>query len=451
MPASTSSPGSWTAPSPPPSSARAARSATACSTASARWRENASSRPGWPTWPRPPTPSGSRTRPTGRYAEARGPRQREHLDLARTERANIDAALTWCATHDPALGVRIVLGFGWTWVMLGTGVEGAHRVRRALDSASPGAQERTRALILCGWFEASGGNLDQARTDLEDGIALGDQAGAATARLHLAFIHTQGGRAPDALTVLEQCRPQLTRQGLTWEEGTSWLLAAWAHITQGDVAAAEDACLRALAVLQPLGDGWALAHAEGLLGELALAQQQFPEAVARLTNAAHSAGMLGFEAAQAHHLLNLGRAELQSGDADVSAGHPRAGDQPRRRVRRRPHRRQRTNPPRTAAARHRRHHGRPGHWPSKPRDGSTPQAVATAPIMQPNCSPACDPTSQPDVSGRPAHYYEQPLRPSCIAHRTGRVPERSACRNYRTQSAQRCHGRGHDGTLGLTA
>jgi tetratricopeptide (TPR) repeat protein len=252
------------------------------------------------------------------YAEARGPRQREHLDLARTERANIDAALTWCATHDPALGLRIVLGFGWTWVMLGTGVEGAHRVRRALDSSSPGAQERTRALILCGWFEASGGNLDQARTDLEEAVALGDERGAAIARVHLAFIHTQGGRAADALTVLEQCRPQLTRQGLTWEEGTSWLLAAWAHITQGDVAAAEDACLRALAVLQPLGDGWALAHAEGLLGELALARQQLPEAVARLTNAAHSAEILGFEAAQAHHLLNLGRAELQSGDATSS-------------------------------------------------------------------------------------------------------------------------------------
>ena len=316
MPPSTSSPGSWTARWRPLSSARngpvryrlldsiralarerlhEAGLADVAAAAHAQWFADAADRAD---------------------AEARGPQQREHLDLARTERANIDAALTWCATHDPALGVRIVLGFGWTWVMLGTGVEGAHRVRRALDSASPGAQERTSALILCGWFEASGGNLDQAHTDLEEAIAVGDEAGAATARLHLAFIHTQGGRALDALTVLDQCRPQLTRHGLTWEEGTSWLLAAWAHITQGDFDAAEDACRRALAVLQPLGDGWALAHAEGLLGELALAQQQFPEAVARLASAAHSAGILGLEAARAHHLLNLGRAELQAGDAD---------------------------------------------------------------------------------------------------------------------------------------
>jgi predicted ATPase/DNA-binding SARP family transcriptional activator len=250
------------------------------------------------------------------HAEARGPRQREHLDLARTERANIDAALSWCVTHDPALGVRIALGFGWTWVMLGTGVDGAQRVRRALDSASAGSQQRARALILCGWFEASGGNLHQAVTDLEEAITLGDEAGSATARLHLAFIHTQGGRAPDALTLLDRCRPQLAHHGLTWEEGTSWLLAAWAHITQGDFAAGEDACRRALAALKPLADGWALAHAEGLLGELALGRLQLPEAVAHLTSAAHSAGTLGFEAAQAHHLLNLGRAELQSGDVE---------------------------------------------------------------------------------------------------------------------------------------
>ena len=251
-------------------------------------------------------------------AEARGPQQSAHLHLARRERANIDAALNWCATHDPALGLRICLGFGWTWVMLGTGVEGVHRVRRTLDRASPEPQERSSALILCGWFEASGGNLEQAYGDLEEAIALGDMQGAATARLHLAFVHTQDGRALDALTLLDQCRPQLTHSGLRWEEGASWLLAAWAHITQGDVVAGEDACRRALEALEPLGDRWALAHAEGLLGELALAQQDFPEATLRLTRAAHWAGTLGFEAAQAHHLLNLGRAELQSGDADAA-------------------------------------------------------------------------------------------------------------------------------------
>ena len=92
------------------------------------------------------------------------------------------------------LGLRIALGFGWAWVVLGAGVDGAHRVRAALDAASPGDRDRAAALTLCGWFEASGGNLDRAARGPRGGHRIGDDAGAAVARLHLAFVHTQGGR-----------------------------------------------------------------------------------------------------------------------------------------------------------------------------------------------------------------------------------------------------------------
>jgi predicted ATPase len=248
----------------------------------------------------------------------RGPAQPEHLDLARVERANIDAALTWSATHDPDRGVRIVLGFGWTWVVLGTGVEGADRVRAALVAASPNQQDRAAALTLCGWFEASGGNLARAVSDLEEGIRIGDDRARAVARLHLAFVHTQGGRAADALALLDACRADLAHFDLAWEEGASWLLAAWAHLASGDIVAGEAACSQALALLQPVGDSWALAHAQGLLGDLAQAQQRFADATAHLAGAAQAAGTLGFEAAQAHHLLNLGRALQQAGDPAAS-------------------------------------------------------------------------------------------------------------------------------------
>jgi predicted ATPase len=245
----------------------------------------------------------------------RGPAQPEHLDLARAERANIDAALAWCAAHDPDLGVRIALGFGWTWVVLGTGVEGAHRLRAALDAVPDVSdKDRATALTLCGWFEASGGNLERAAADLEDAIRIGDAQAGVIARLHLAFVHTQGGRAADALELLESCRGDLARFGLAWEEGASWLLSAWAHIASGDITAGQAACDQALRLLRPLGDSWALAHAEGLLGELAQAQGRYADATAHLAGAAHAAGTLGFEAAQAHHLLNLGRALQQVGD-----------------------------------------------------------------------------------------------------------------------------------------
>jgi tetratricopeptide (TPR) repeat protein len=71
-----------------------------------------------------------------------------------------------------------------------------------------------------------------------------------------------------------------------------------------------------LQLLAPLADDWALGHAEGLRGELAEAEHRYPDAKVHLAQAAGSAGALGFEAAQAHHLLNLARVEQASGDSD---------------------------------------------------------------------------------------------------------------------------------------
>lgn len=138
--------------------------------------------------------------------------------------------------------MRVVLGFGWDWVVLGTGVEGAYRVRAAVESASAMTRGRsTRRTAWRPWCSADGSR------------------------------HLVGGRA---------------------------------------------ACDPALGLLAPLGDDWALGHAEGLRGELAEAEQRYPDAKAHLARAAGSAGALGFEAAQAHHLLNLARVEVACGEGE---------------------------------------------------------------------------------------------------------------------------------------
>ena len=88
----------------------------------------------------------------------RSDRQPECLAIARAERANVDVALAWCATHDPGLGLRIANGLGWTWVVLGDGPAGAARVRQALTPGAP-HRERATAFLLAGWLEASAGNV----------------------------------------------------------------------------------------------------------------------------------------------------------------------------------------------------------------------------------------------------------------------------------------------------
>ncbi|GIF63816.1 SARP family transcriptional regulator [Asanoa ishikariensis] len=240
---------------------------------------------------------------------ARGADQATHLATVRAEGANTDAALSWTADHDPLLGLRIANGFGWAWSVLGAGPDGARRVRAALSAADSRAseQDRATALLLAGFLEASGGDLDRATADLEEAGGNG---------LYLAFVRSQQGRAPEALALLADCRSAFHRDGQVWEEGVSWLLEAWAGIALGDVAQGRAACAEALRLLEPVGDQWALSHAEALLGELAQAEQRFGAAAAHLRRAADATHALGFAAAEAHHLANLGRVQHRDGDRE---------------------------------------------------------------------------------------------------------------------------------------
>jgi predicted ATPase/DNA-binding SARP family transcriptional activator len=248
-------------------------------------------------------------------AGARGPAQPEHLAFARTERANLDAALSWATVHDPLTGVRIAVGFGWTWAVLGAGPDAAQRIRDVVEAAADApALDRSSGLLLAGWLEASGGDLDRATADLDRAAQLGDARRQATSRLYLAFVRGQQGRAQDALELLLRCRAEFLELGRQWEEGACRLLSAWAEIALGRLAQGAAACDDALRLLRPLGDQWALNHAEGMLGGLAQAQHRYADAIAHLEQAAGATHRLGFAAAEAHHLANLGRAQEQSGE-----------------------------------------------------------------------------------------------------------------------------------------
>jgi tetratricopeptide (TPR) repeat protein len=173
-------------------------------------------------------------------------------------------------------------------------------------------------LLIAGWLEASGGNLDLATTDIERAMEL-DTGVISVGQLHLSFVRSQQGRAADALVLLDLCRPEFERRGLAWEAGASWVLTAWAEIASGRLSQARVACENALQLIEPLGDNWGRIHAEAMLGELAQAEHRFREATAHLGRAARAAHELGFEAAEAHHLTNLGRAQQQLGDPAAAA------------------------------------------------------------------------------------------------------------------------------------
>ncbi len=247
-------------------------------------------------------------------------RQAESLALVRGDRANIDAALAWAADHDPGLGVRIANGFGWTWVVLGDGVAGAVRVRAALGAAraSTTSGEQAAGLLLAGWLEASAGNLEQAQRDLDAALEIAERTRddrlRADAHRHLAFLRIQQGRPEDVLDLTAAALRVYRRLDLQWDTAGSLLLAAFGAITLGDTTGAARAATEAVELMTPIGDSWALVHADAVLAAIAQAEHRFDDAATSLTRAAAASEQLGFLGQAALHLTTLGRVLQRAGD-----------------------------------------------------------------------------------------------------------------------------------------
>jgi tetratricopeptide (TPR) repeat protein len=179
------------------------------------------------------------------------------------------------------------------------------------------------------------GDLRPARTLLDRATVLAedDASLAVLARWYGGFVLPQEGRAGEALADLARCRDAYAASGAAWEQGGSVLLAAFASLALGDTATGRSACEEAIGILGPLGDAWALLHAQGALGRIAHAEKRFTDAARHHGHAAESADRLGFGGAAALHRVQLGRAQHQGGDPTAAetlqlavAGAQLAGD-----------------------------------------------------------------------------------------------------------------------------
>lgn len=256
-------------------------------------------------------------------ANIRGANQPACLTIARAERANVDAALAWCRTNEPDLGVRIATGFGWTWVVLGDGTAAATRIRKTLH-ADTEPSERAAALLIAGWLEASAGNVALARTDLDEADTIADQRDSEELRAHVArhraFVSLQQGLPEAALAFAVASVATYRRLNLPWETAASLVLAAYGALMLGDTAAAARDGAEAITILTALGDSWGLVHAKAMLGGIAQAERRFDDAIDALSDAAQESQTLGFLGQAALHLGSLARAQQRAGrPAEASA------------------------------------------------------------------------------------------------------------------------------------
>lgn len=257
-------------------------------------------------------------------AGVRSSRQAEFLDLARSERSNIDAALNWCTVHDPPLGLRIANGFGWAWIVLGDS-RGAQRILTALnavgDSAAP--RDRARALLLCAWLEASTDQLGPAHEHLaevaEIASAAGDVELQGRHRYHLAYVVSHQGDFERGIELTAQSAELLEQFDLPWDQGANALFAARAAISAGDLERSAAARDQVEHWLRMVDDPWLHVRREAMLGELARVEHRFGDAVRHIARAARTSERLGFMQTEAYQLSSLGRAQCQDGDYESGA------------------------------------------------------------------------------------------------------------------------------------
>jgi non-specific serine/threonine protein kinase len=96
------------------------------------------------------------------------------------EQDNLRAALRWLLDQDDpaerAAGLRLAGSLGWFWFVRGYHAEGVRWLGEALTHAPADASAaRTRVLLHRGLFFTYQGDLERARTALEEALALADQ------------------------------------------------------------------------------------------------------------------------------------------------------------------------------------------------------------------------------------------------------------------------------------
>jgi predicted ATPase len=249
----------------------------------------------------------------------RSRQQADYLTFARIERANIDAAVAWCAAHDPLLALGIVNGFGWAWVVLGDS-RGAQRLVTALDAVGDAAtpHDQAQALLLASWIEASTGHLEPAHDHLALAGQLAEQARDPELRArylyHLAYVVSHHGEFRRAIELTDRCRDLLDRLDRPWDQAANWLFAARAAISAGDTARSVEGAQQVQRWLAAIDDPWLEVRGEAILGELSRLQHRFDDAVLHLDRAAERSRRLGFQQTEAYQVTSLGRAQCQAGD-----------------------------------------------------------------------------------------------------------------------------------------
>jgi predicted ATPase/tRNA A-37 threonylcarbamoyl transferase component Bud32 len=228
-------------------------------------------------------------------AGIQGSTQCEAMQRARTENANLFAAIAWLVArarldHAVALekGLLLCGALGWYWHIVGLHLAGQEPVETLLAMATDRPPSRGRALarFTAGMVAASTGGLERAiewwSAMAEDGMAIGDAAIVGFGRGGTGYALLGLGRAADAGPSLEEAVARSAASGNEFQSAMMMAILGLQRFVTGDLAAGREMVEQALRIQRRLGDNEGGGMALSFLAQMHFAAGDVPRAVTLL-------------------------------------------------------------------------------------------------------------------------------------------------------------------------
>ena len=204
---------------------------------------------------------------------------------------NHRAALDWRAENDPAGALELAGALGWFWISHSHLGEGRRRLAAALAGAPGESRAVARALVAAGGLAGRQADGDEARRQLEAGIAMwravGDEAELAAALDDLGWMLFFTDRNPDALRAFEESLERRRASGDQAGQTRSLTGVCQVLVAQGEVERTEQLSNELLALARRHGDPRSEHFALHFLADCSLIRGDYEHAEVAIARASH--------------------------------------------------------------------------------------------------------------------------------------------------------------------
>ncbi len=220
--------------------------------------------------------------------EAHGPLQIVWMDRMENELDNFRAALNWCLfSEQTQYGLQLFAALAWTWNVrwLPSEARGWFYKLRAMPNVGEHPKYYARVLNGAGLREWRVGNYDEARSVLEESLAISLKLGRDGELVQAEALNRLGlltrWRDPD-LSISEAYFNQslmiYQNHEETWGIGWNLFLLGGVAIGRAQNEIALSLLLQSLELSQKLGDLWGMGRVSQFLGELYFRQENYKKA-----------------------------------------------------------------------------------------------------------------------------------------------------------------------------